>query len=139
MTIIHLIIWSIVLYVILQFITYGVMIQDKEPPKSVRVAGIAEAAFGTMIWGTLWFVHHNNYLKIFLMLLGLFWISIAISLYKASKIGRTICLILSIVRVPTIIGAVFSLLSIYELYFTQESRDYFNKTNLVKNNKQTDA
>jgi len=104
------------------------MIQPEVPPKPVRVAGMLEAAFGTLIWGTLWFVHNNDFLKIFFMLLGLFWIGVAVSLYRGSKVGRTTCLVLSILRIPTVIGAFFSLLSLYKLYFTQESKDYFNKT-----------
>jgi hypothetical protein len=103
------------------------MIQPEEPPKPVRVAGMVEAAFGTLIWGSLFFIHNNNFLKIFFMLLGLFWIGVAVSLYRASKIGRTMCLLLSILRIPTVIGAFFSLVSLYELYFTQESKDFFNK------------
>lgn len=105
------------------------MIQPEVPPKPVRVAGMLEAAFGTLIWGTLCFIHNNDFLKIFFMLLGLFWIGVAVSLYKGSKVGRTTCLVLSILRIPTVIGAFFSLLSLYKLYFTQESKDFFNKIN----------
>ena len=127
MSIIVLILLSIILYIAYQFITVRYMIQAEKPPKPVRVAGMLEAAFGTLIWGTLCFIHNNDFLKIFFMLLGLFWIGVAVSLYKGSKVGRTICLVLSILRIPTVIGLFFSLLSVYELYFTQESKDFFNK------------
>jgi len=130
-----LIVLTIVFYIVYQYIAYVIMIQPDEPPKPVRVAGMVEAAFGTLVWGSLVFVHNNNFLKIFFLLLGLFWIGVAVSLYKASRIGRTICLVLSIVRIPTIIGAFFSLLSIYKLYFTQESKDFFNKTTRVNEGK----
>ncbi len=132
-----LIVLTIVIYIALQYITYVVMIQPKKPPKPVRVAGMAEAAFGTLVWGGgAWVcaVEKSRSLGVALMLLGLFWIGVAVSLYKANRIGRTICLVLSIVRIPTIIGAFFSLLSIYKLYFTQESKDFFNKTFIAKNN-----
>jgi hypothetical protein len=131
-----LIVLSIVIYIVLQYITYVVMIQPKEPPKPVRVAGMAEAAFGTLVWGGgLWVggVEKSRLLGVALILLGLFWIGVAVSLYKASRIGRTIFLILSIIRIPTVIGAFFSLLSIYKLYFTQESKDYFNEVDVTKN------
>jgi hypothetical protein len=108
------------------YISVKYMIQPEVPPKPVRVAGMLEAAFGTLIWGTLCFVH-NNLLKIFFMLLGLFWIGVAVSLYRGSKVGRTTCLVLSILRIPTVIGAFFSLFSLYKLYFIQESKDFFNK------------
>lgn len=137
MSIVWLTVLTIVLYIILKYITYVVMIQPEKPPKSVRVAGMAEAAFGTLVWGWgTWVcaVEKSRSLGVALMLLGLFWIGVAVSLYKASRIGRTICLVLSIIRIPTIAGAFFSLLSIYKLYFTQESKDFFNKTFIAKNN-----
>lgn len=127
MSIILLILLSIILYMVYLYITVRYMIQPEVPPKPVRLAGMLEAAFGTLIWGTLCFIHNNDFLKIFFMLLGLFWIGVAVSLYKGSKVGRTICLVLSILRIPTVIGLFLSLLSVYELYFTQESKDFFNK------------
>lgn len=128
MSIIISILFSIIFYIVFMYITVKYMIQPEVPPKPVRVAGMLEAAFGTLIWGTLYFVHNNDFLIIFFMLLGLFWIGVAVSLYRGSKVGRTMCLVLSILRIPTVIGAFFSLLSLYKLYFTQESKDFFNKT-----------
>jgi hypothetical protein len=132
-----LIVLSIVIYIAIQYIRYVFTRHSEEPPWPVRVAGMAETAFGTLVWGGGLFVggvEKSRSLGVALILLGLFWIGVAVSLYKASRIGRTICLVLSIVRIPTIIGALFSLLSIYKLYFTQESKDFFNKTFIAKNN-----
>ena len=134
MSIILLIVCSIILYIAFQYITVRYMIQPEEPPKPVRVAAMLEAAFGTLVWGSLWFIHDNNFLLIFFMLLGLFWIGVAVSLYKGSKVGRAICLVLSILRIPTVIGAFFSLLSLHKLYFTKESKDFFNKRILGEEN-----
>jgi len=121
-----LIIVSIIGYVLSLYITVRYMIQDVEPPKAVRAAGMAEAAFGTMIWGTS-YIYDGKVFTILVFLLGIFWIGVAVSLYKASKVGRTICLVLSILRIPTVIGILFSLFSVYKLYFTQESNDFFNR------------
>jgi hypothetical protein len=132
-----LIVLTIVVYIALQYIKCVVMIQPEKPPKSVRIAGMAETAFGTLVWGGgAWVcgVEKSRLLGVALMLLGVFWIGVAVSLYKASRVGRAICLALSIIRIPTIIGAIFSLVSINKLYFTQESKDFFNKTFIVKNN-----
>jgi hypothetical protein len=137
MSIVWLIVLSVVLYIALKYITYVIMIQPIEPPKPVRIAGMAEAAFGTLVSGGGAFVvaiEKSRMLGAAIMLLGLFWIIVAVSLYKASRVGRTICLVLSIVRIPTVIGAFFSLLSIYKLYFIQESKNFFNKTIIAKNN-----
>lgn len=121
-----LIIVSIIGYILSLYITVRYMIQDVEPPKAVRAAGMAEAAFGTMTWGLVRFCD-NNVLIILVFLFGIFWIGVAVSLYKASKVGRTICLVLSILRIPTVIGILFSVFSVYKLYFTQESNDFFNR------------
>ena len=102
------------------------MIQVEKPPKSVRATGMVEVAFGVMVTGPMAFTD-NNLLKGFVLLLGFFWICVAVSLYKASKMGRGIILILSIARIPTLIGVPFSLFTIYKLYFKQESKDFFNK------------
>ncbi len=127
MQIILVIVLSVALYIFFQFLTVKYMIQPEEPPKSVRAAGMAEAAFGVLVTAPIWFIENNNFLLIFILLLGLFWICVAVSLYKASRIGRTICLVLSILRIPTIIGLFFSLFSLYKLYLTQESKDFFNR------------
>jgi len=120
-----LIIVSIIGYILSLYITVRYMIQDVEPPKAVRAAGMAEAAFGTLIWGA-WYIYDSKVFTILVFLFGIFWIGVAVSLYKASKVGRTICLVLSILRIPTVIGILFSLFSVYKLYFTQESNDFFN-------------
>jgi len=129
MSYIWLIVGAIVLSIIYKFIAYGVLAQTKEPPKPVGIAGMIEAIWGTLVFGSGGFIcaSKDRFLGVFLMLLGLFWIGVAISLYKSSKAGRTICLVLSILRIPTVIGAFFSFFSVYKLYFSQESKDFFNK------------
>jgi len=141
MSIINLIFWSIILYTALQFITARYLVQVEDPPKAVGVAGLLEAVFGTMVWGALWFPYpkYERFIGIFVMFLGLFWICVAVSLYKGSKVGRTICLILSILRIPTIIGAFFSAFSLYLLYVPQKSKDFFNKVKQQEETKTEDA
>ncbi len=129
MSFIWLIVGAIILSIIYKFITYGIMVQTKEPPKPVSTAGIIEAIWGMLVFGLGVFIYDpkDRFLGVFLMLLGLFWICIAVSLYKSSKVGRTVCLILSILRIPTVIGAFFSFFSMRKLYFSQESKNFFNK------------
>jgi hypothetical protein len=131
-------IWAIVLAIILvitlKAINYSFFIQSEKPPKAVRVAGMIEAAFGTLMWCSGLFViaiYKLRLLGVASMILGVFWIGVAVSLYKASRAGRTICLVLSIARIPTVIGAIFSLVSIKKLYFTQESKDFFNNKDIT--------
>ena len=126
MQIVIIIVLSVILYVVSLYVNAKYMIQPEKPPKPVRAAGMAETAFGIMVVGSIAFTDSHAFLA-FILLLSLFWICIAVSLYKANKIGRTICLFLSILRIPTVIGIPFSLFSIYKLYFTQDSKDFFNK------------
>jgi len=132
MSIIYLIPLSIALYIVYQYITVRYIIVSEKPPKPVRIAGMLEGAFAMLVSAPICFIHDNNFLKVFFMLLCLFWICVAVSLYRASKVGRTICLVLSILRIPTVIGAVFSALSLYMLYVRQESKDFFNKAKKQK-------
>ena len=132
MSIVFLVVAAIFLYIFYQYLCVTYMVQAEKPPKSVRIAGITEVAFGVLVWAPLWFIDESKILLLFFQLLGLFWICIAVSLYKASNTGRTICLILSIVRSLTIVGIPFSFLSLYMLYFSEESKCFFSKRNEIE-------
>lgn len=129
------IIVSIILVIAYQYVTVRYLILPVEPPKPVRVAGILEGIFGTVACLTALAIsinyENNNPVRIFFLILWVFWISVAVSLYRGSKIGRTTCLILSILRIPTIIGILFSILSLRMLYFNPQSKEYFE--NPLKN------
>ena len=118
---------AILLYVIHLYLCGRYFIQPETPPKAVRMAGMTEAAFGVLVLAPMWFIHDNRLLLVMVQFLCLFWIIVAISLYKGSKLGRKLCLILSILRLPTIIGIPFSFFSLYKLYFVQESKEFFDK------------
>ena len=131
MSITWIILLSIVLWLALQCIVAKYLILEKEPPKAVSAAAMAEVIFGTLTWAPIGLIADKK-LLVAVLLLGLFWIVVAFSLCRGSKIGRTICLVLSILRIPTVIGAFFSLFTLYKLYFTQESKDFFNKKNVTQ-------
>ena len=127
MSISWLIILSIIGYIAFHYITARYLVQVKDPPKPVGAAGMAEGIFGILLGSLLYFTD-NKYLAMFFIFLVLFWIGVAVSLFRGSRAGRAICLILSILRIPTIIGAFFSLFTLHKLYFTQEAKDFFDKT-----------
>ena len=125
-----LIVLSVIGYIALLIVAVTCMIQVVKPPKSVRIAAMAETAFGTMVFGTSLYIfgpEHPLKMRLLFIMLGLFWIGVAVSLNKASRMGRALCLFLSIVRIPTIIGIFFSLFSVYELYFKREASDFFKE------------
>ena len=57
----------------------------------------------------------------------MFWFILASSLSQGVWSARRLCLVMSIVRLPTIIGIIFSTMSIYLLYFTRQSRDFYKQ------------
>jgi len=124
---------TLFLVIVLYFLIYGllpaILLPYKEPPKSVGAVAMVEGIWGTLILSALWFIDFENKCLVkTILLLSLFWICVAVSLFKASKVGKTICLILSIIRIPSIIGIPFSLFSVCKLYFSEESKDFFRKT-----------
>ena len=125
---INLVFLIIIVYFILHGLLPALLAPYEKPPQSVGVAGMIEGIFGVLILASLWFIdYENKFLVKFILLLSFFWICVAVSLYKASKIGRIACLILSVLRIPTLIGIPFSVFSIYKLYFMQESKNFFDK------------
>ena len=129
----QLIIGTIILYIFYHFVTYGIVAQTPDPPRPVGIAGLMEAVWGMLVFGSGALIDNpkDRFWGLSLMLLGFFWVCVAISLYKASKIGRMICLILSILRIPTVVGILFSILSLRLLFFNRQSKDFFE-------NKRTD-
>ena len=108
-------------------------------PATVRIASFFEAAFGILIIAySIYAIVQGRFapeswiLPEYLFIIGLsismFWLIMASQLSQGKKSARKMCLVLSILRVPCIIGIVFSAISIYLLYFTQQSRDYFNQS-----------
>ncbi len=70
----------------------------------------------------------RSYVELGAIGFGFLWFAIAIQLYHGNKSARKILLVLSVLRIPTLIGIIFSLISIYVLCFNKNARKYF-KTN----------
>ncbi|MFC1737981.1 hypothetical protein ACFL1G_02905 [Planctomycetota bacterium] len=102
----------------------------REPPKSIKIAEKSEMIFGSMVLlSSIYFVfiEKNSILTYFALVIGFLWLFIATALYLGKNWARVACLILSILRIPTIIGIVFSIISIYLLFFTEQSKSFFKK------------
>jgi len=127
MSVTCLIVVSVLLYVGHFYLAGRYLVVAEKPPKSVRAAGIAEGIFGVLIWGAVPFIQSNGLLRLLPFVVSIFWICVAVSLYRASKAGRLICGVLSIVRILTVIGIPFSLFSLYMLFFSKESQAFFSR------------
>lgn len=116
----------IVIVLFLYFIAPALMAQSQVPPRSVQAVVMTEVVFGVLLVPVAFLGFDEQLFLLRLsLLLSFFWGCVAVSLYKGSRIGRTIFLILSILRIPTIVGIPFSLFSLYKLYFAQESKKFF--------------
>ena len=107
-------------------------------PFSVRIAAVGEATFGVLIFlCSVYIISTRRHASMswiqpeYVFLTGLaltmFWFILASSLSQGVWSARRLCLVMSIVRLPTIIGIIFSTMSIYLLYFTRQSRDFYKQ------------
>jgi hypothetical protein len=126
MWVVWLIVFSVLLYVGQVYLAGRYLVVAEKPPKAVRAAGMAEGIFGVLIWAGTVFIENSGLFRLMVLIVGVFWICLAVSLYRASKTGRLICGVLSIVRILTVIGIPFSLFSFYMLFFNKESQAFFN-------------
>lgn len=108
----------------------------KEVPVSVKAAAFCEAVFGILIFfysiyamvrinpdSASWFP--PGYIFLIGFALSLLWLMMASSLSQGVPRSRKACLVMSILRVPTFVGIIFSVIDIYLLYFTKQSHDFF--------------
>jgi len=117
---------------IIQFVVIYYDTEIKQPPFTIRIAGCIETAFGAIlicIGLFIDFVENNFTIAIFFILLGFVWIYISVCLYKARNWARLICLSLSIIRIFTIFGLIFSIPSICLLYYPKAANDFFRENN----------
>jgi len=86
-----------------------------------------EVGFGTVVWlGPLSFIDELGRTCVLIVsLLGFFWVVMAFSLDRGSRVGRTIGLALSVLRLFTLVGLPFSLVFVWKTYINSESKAFF--------------
>jgi len=109
-----------------------------KPPSSVRFAGEMEAGFGTVLYLLAIWVLTTEYsagYKVLLCLLlnafGIMWFIVGVQILKSSRTARRISILLSILRIFTIIGILPSFISIYLLYFKDSSKQFFRENRVL--------
>ena len=113
--------WGMVVVLILIFgIDLIAKIRDgPKPPRSVERASDIELIFGITIF--LFSLSGHPILT----LIAIVWVLVALFVYKGNNIARKICLLLSVLRCLTVIGALISVPVLYLLFFTDSAREYF--------------
>lgn len=118
--------------------SYFLVRKIKEPPEIVKIAGYLEVASGIFI--LLFSYMFGFYLErpiqltnffikwLILYSIGMSWLLMAIQIFKGNKTSRKVFLIVSIIRALTIIGIIFSFISIYCLYINKKGKDFFKTT-----------
>jgi len=112
--------------------------KQKAVPATVKAAAFCETVFGIMLlfYSIYAMVHHNpdpaswfppGYIFLIGFALTLFWFVMASALSQGVPRSRKVCLVMSILRIPTIIGIMFSAIDIYLLYFTRQSCEFFTE------------
>ena len=106
--------------------------QPSDAPRAVQKASVYEIVFSlllTFVSVGMYVAEYpaagkvNPYLAT--LLIGLGWIWFAAALRRGRAWTRRVCLILSVVRLPTVIGIPFSVLSLHALYRTDAANEYY--------------
>lgn len=106
-------------------------------PGTIKVASVIEVVFGILIIiysvgamlrlfpsPTTWLLPEHIFLIGFSI--SMIWFVMASQLSKGNKSARRMCLVMSLLRIPSIIGIIFSAITVYLLYFRRQSNDFYN-------------
>ena len=114
----------------------------RNPPRSVRIVERCEMTFATVVFAAFfifaWIERTKSGLVVGLAL-SLIWYALAIAIYLGKRRARMLCIILSIIRIVTIIGIPFSVISLYITLSSEESKGYMTQPKPSKSADETNA
>lgn len=128
---------AIVAYIIISLNLAAAYLSEQiaKPPWTVRFASYIEAGTGATLYllGVLALIAkapltHRLLSFFWLNAFGVAWFIIGSQIMKGNKRARKISLLLSILRIFTIIGALPSIASIYLLNFSKSSKQFFQNS-----------
>jgi uncharacterized membrane protein YccF (DUF307 family) len=99
----------------------------KKPPKCVKIVEYCEMTFGSLVLvSSLYFgaVEKNGICALLALIVGVLWWILALAIYLGKRWAWIICIILSLIRILTIIGIPFSVISGYITLFSKDFRSY---------------
>lgn len=106
--------------------------RDVNPPRSVNLACMIEVVFGGFIAFSSLCLALVSVFNICSFLVwfsvGVGWMFLSVRLRRGSRIARWLWLPLSLLRLVTVLGAPFTLVAIWLLFFTETSRQFFGVT-----------
>jgi hypothetical protein len=120
------IIVALVVLVLLDLLL-DVITSARKPPRSVKIVELCEMTFGAIVVASSAYfrgVEHSRTGGLLALIIGILWWILAIAIYLGHRWARTLCIILSIIRIVTIIGIPFSVISLYITLFSKDFRDY---------------
>ena len=106
--------------------------KGEEPPKCAKVLERCEMVFGGIVLissGFFGAIVKSGAGALAVLIVGILWFVLAFGLYHGKKWARILCIILSIIRIPTIIGIPFSIVSLYIVMFSENYKNYMAERN----------
>jgi len=102
----------------------------RNPPRSVRIVERCEMTFATVVFAAFfmfaWIERTKSALLVGLAV-SLIWYALAVAIYLGKRWARMLCIILSIIRVVTIIGIPFSVISLSITLSSEEFKGYMGQ------------
>lgn len=114
----------------------------KNPPRSVKIVERCEMAFATVAFAAFFMFAWIERSKSALLLglaVSLIWYALAIAIYLGKGWAPMLCVVLSIMRIVTIIGIPFSVISLYIILRCEEFKGYMVQPKPSKSADETNA
>jgi hypothetical protein len=114
----------------------------RNPPRSVKIVERCEMTFATVVFAAFFAFAWIERTKSGLLLglgVSLIWYALAVAIYLGKRWARMLCIILSTIRIVTIIGIPFSVISLYITLSSEEFKGYMTQPKPSKSADETNA
>lgn len=108
-------------------------------PRTITIASVVEAIFGILIIiysvGAMLRLYPSptdvispEYIFLMGFSISMIWLIMASQLSKGGIHARRMCLVMSLLRILSVYGIIFSAVTMYLLYFHRNSNDFYGKS-----------
>jgi uncharacterized membrane protein YccF (DUF307 family) len=108
-------------------VALGRVSSKKKPPKCVKIVEYCEMTFGSLVLvSSVYFgaVEKNGICALLALIVGILWLILALAIYLGKRWASITCIILSLIRILSVIGIPFSVISGYIILFSKDFRSY---------------